>query len=385
MRKFITILLFTIPVFSQAQLSDFTLDGYIKDLYMYYQPEQTEFMREDFLTTNTIHNRLNFKWYTSDQITTIVEMRNRILMGSLISSYPEYSSSLGEDAGYFDLSFIPFKRDKWFMHTMIDRAYIDWSSGNWQVRIGRQRINWGVNLVWNPNDVFNSFSYFDFDYEERPGTDGIKIQYYTGLTSSAELVYKLGRNENERALAGLFRFSQWAYDFQFMGGRVGSDYVIGGGWAGDIYGAGFRGEVSHFIPRNDTESEKATVISVSANYTFGNSLYIHAGMLYNSHGTSGKAGGRDLLFSSNLSAKYLSFAKSSLFGQVSYPVTPLMGAGISGIVNPNDHSWYFGPSLTYSLQTNLELMLTGQLFYGDEGTEFGDIGKLAFGRIRWSF
>ena len=34
---------------------------------------------------------------------------------------------------------------------------------------GRQRINWGQTFVWNVNDVFNAYSYFDFDYKERPG------------------------------------------------------------------------------------------------------------------------------------------------------------------------------------------------------------------------
>ena len=56
--------------------------------------------------------------------------------------------------------------DSWFLHTMLDRAWIDYTRGKLQLRLGRQRINWGTNLVWNPNDVFNTFSYFDFDYEE---------------------------------------------------------------------------------------------------------------------------------------------------------------------------------------------------------------------------
>ena len=37
-----------------------------------------------------------------------------------------------------------------------------------------------MNLVWNPNDLFNAFSFVDFDYEERPGSDALRIQKYTG-------------------------------------------------------------------------------------------------------------------------------------------------------------------------------------------------------------
>jgi hypothetical protein len=267
---------------------------------------------------------------------------------------------------------------------MIDRAYIDYSSGKWQIRAGRQRVNWGINLVWNPNDIFNSFSYFDFDYEERPGTDALRLQYYAGTTSSAELVYKPGNNQTHAAWAGLYKFSKWDYDFQFIGGQAGDDWVFGGGWSGDISGAGFRGELTHFEPRNST-SVRSTVASVSADYTLKNGLYFHTSFLYNSNGKKGKAGGMDLLFNPELSAKQLSFARYSLFGQVSYPVTPLLSASFAGIVNPLDGSFYVGPAFTYSLLSNLELMLTGQLFFGDSGTEFGDIGQIGFGRLKWSF
>ena len=387
-QKQIIILLFlilSIPGFSQDR--SWTLNGYVKELFMYYKPEQQieGFNMNEFMT-NTIHNRLNFKWYTTDKLTTVIEMRNRIIFGNLVKDFQDYQSSINVDNGYFDLSFVPLDGKSWFLHSMIDRAYLDWNSGKWEIRLGRQRVNWGVNLVWNPNDVFNTFSYFDFDYEERPGTDAARVQYYVGATSSAELVYKIGKSTNDMALAGLYHFTSWNYDFQFLGGWVGSDMVVGTGWAGDIEGAGFRGEITHFIPRQgQTDSKTATVASISADYTFPNSLYIHSSILYNSIGAKGKAGGFDPFFNTNLSAKHLSYAQYSLFGQVSYPITPLFSTNITGIINPNDGSWYFGPALTYSLQSNLELMATSQLFFGEEGTEFGDIGKLVFARLKWSF
>lgn len=386
MKRFYLLLLLAVPLLAEAQQA-VSLTGYAKELFMYYKPDQElPGIGSDALVANTFHNRLNFKWYASTQLTAVVEMRNRILFGNLVKQYPAYQSVVDVDNGYLDLSFVPFEGKGWFMHSFFDRAYLDWVSGNWQIRLGRQRINWGVNLVWNPNDVFNSFSYFDFDYEERPGTDALRIQYYTGMTSSAELVYQLGENANDMALAGLYRFSQWDYDFQFIGGWVGTDYMLGAGWAGDIKGAGFRGEITHFKPRQeDSGSETATVASISADYTFPGSLYIHSGILYNSHGTTGKAGGLDPFFNNKLSAKYLSLARYSLFGQCSYPVTPLLSVDLSSILNPNDGSWYIGPTASYSLQNNLELMATGQLFFGEEGSEFGEIGKLLFARLKWSF
>ena len=387
MKSYIFLIFLILPALAFSQERNWTLNGYVKDLQMFYFPgQELPGMDIDHLNTNIVHNRLNFKWYANDKITVVAGMRNRLMFGNILREFPDYRSTVDEDNGWLDLSWVSINAKNGLLHSVIDRAYFDYSSGKWQFRVGRQRINWGVNLVWNPNDVFNTFSYFDFDYEERPGADAVKIQYYTGVTSSAELVFKMADDKRRMALAGLYRFSRWNYDFQVLSGRVGDDYIIGGGWSGDIKGGGFRGEITHFIPRNKADNPvEATVASISGDYTLKNSLYLHVGALFNSHGTTGKAGGMDLLFNPDRSAKHLSLARAELFGQVSYPFTPLLNGSFSGIINPCDHSFYVGPTFTYSLHNNLELMLTGQLFFGDEGTEFGDIGQLAFARLRWSF
>ncbi|HZL10013.1 MAG TPA: hypothetical protein VFC65_08450 [Prolixibacteraceae bacterium] len=234
LRKFIfaatlafLLMLLYYPLF--AQESKVSLNGYVKELYMFYSPENPiPGTDRNNLTSNILHNRLNFKWYTSKKLTTVIEMRNRLMFGSLVKDFPGYQTSVNVDNGLVNMSWIPAQGSGWFMHSMIDRAYLDYSSGKWQVRLGRQRVNWGVNLVWNPNDIFNTFSYFDFDYEERPGTDAVRVQYYTGTTSSAELVYKPGHDNAHTAIAGMYKFTQWNYDFQFLGGQAGNDWVVAG-------------------------------------------------------------------------------------------------------------------------------------------------------------
>ena len=187
----LSVLFLILPKQAFVQESKVSLNGYVKDLYMYYSPEiSLPGAKLEDLWINNVHNRLNFKWYTTSKLTTVVEVRNRVIFGKLVKDFPMYKSTVDVDNGLVDLSWVLAQDNSWFLHSMIDRAYVDYSSGKWQVKVGRQRVNWGINLVWNPNDIFNSFSYFDFDYEERPGTDAARIQYYTGVTSSAELVYK---------------------------------------------------------------------------------------------------------------------------------------------------------------------------------------------------
>jgi hypothetical protein len=389
MKKHLLLLILLITTNVAVPQSKFSFNGYIKELSMYYKPVETIPVSAtdslDYLFMNQIHNRLNFKWNATEKITFDLEMRNRLFFGQMVKKFPGYEDMINQDGGYIDLGAVLISADSWFLHSAIDRVWIDYTYNKWQVRVGRQRVNWGINLVWNPNDIFNTFSYFEFDYEERPGIDGVKIQYYTGETSSAELVYKIGHNPDETAVAGMYRFAKFKTDFQVLGGWMGKDYVLGGGWSGDIKGGGFRGEVSWFIPReSDNGSYEAVVASVSGDYFLKNSLYLHAAFLYNSHGTTGDAGGRSF-FSPDISAKMLSLGRYNLFGQISYPFTPLFSGSFSSMLNPCDGSFFIGPTLTYSLSNNLELMVNGQLFYGDEGTEYGDYGKAIYGRVRWSF
>ena len=384
-RFLLVILLFCFYAVS-GQERKLVLTGYTKDLLFYFHPK-TKFpgISNDQLYSSIIHNRMNVRWYAGEHLTFGIDSRNRLLFGSMIRDLPFYKSTIDFDPGHFDLAAVVASDKSWFLHTMVDRAWMEFSGNRWQVTIGRQRINWGMNLVWNPNDLFNTFSFFDFDYEERPGRDAIRIRYYTGSTSSAEFAYKLGHTNEENTFAGLYRFTAWEYDFQLLTGKAGPDFVTGAGWSGDILGGGFRGEVSWFRPcSKEPESKEAVIASLSGDYTFMNSLYLHGSFLFNSQGTTGRSEGLSL-FDLNLTVKNISKAKYSVFLQASYPITPLFSASASSIINTGDGSFYIGPAATWSLTNNLELLLTGQLFFGDPLTEYGSTGKAAFARLKWAF
>lgn len=387
MRCFLSLILLLCALKGSSQdgMGNCTLEGYVKDLQMFYYVKPLG----EWTNQNTVHNRLNFKWYASSSFTVAVEMRNRLVTGKLVSDFSkwgpiDYGSVIDQDNGFWNLSHTLSKGSDYVLHSMIDRAYVDYSSGNWQLRLGRQRINWGMNLIWNPNDLFNTYSFIDFDYEERPGTDALKVQYYLGATSSAEIVYQPGDDIDQMALAARFVFNKWNYDFQILGGWVQEDMVVGVGWAGDIQGAGFRGEISWFTPRKGDDDD-VCVASLSADYSFQNNLYLHAGGLFNSSGQNTNVGSLDFLGAGERSPKQLSQGKYALFGQISYPITPLWNSTISSIVNPADGSIYLGPSLSYSILENIDLMLMGQLFTGNENTEYGDLGQAIYLRAKWSF
>ncbi|HSG67639.1 MAG TPA: hypothetical protein VK994_02955, partial [Bacteroidales bacterium] len=334
-----------------------------------------------------VKNRFDFRWYPVDGMSVHVGMRNNITFGMIPQMYYPYLADLSlTEPGYLDMTRLVAKDTSFYMTSNFDRLNISYSKGKFQATVGRQRINWGISYVWTPNDIFNTFDYFDFDYVERPGCDAVHLQYYTSSTSSAEMAVKLDSRE-KLTIAGLYKLNKWNYDFQFLGGYMTGDYVLGAGWSGSIKGAGFSGEMSYFHPEeNFADTSGIFVTSVGANYTFRNSLMIQAEGLYNSNGTNGPAGmGAAFFVNREISAKSFTLARFSIFGNISYPVTPLFNASLAAMFNPDDKSVFTGPTLNFSLTSNIEFMVTGQLFFGEAGTEFGDYGKLAYARLKWSF
>ena len=108
--------------------------------------------------------------------------------------------------------------------------------------------------------------------------------------------------------------------------------------------------------------------------------------MFNSDGTKEPAGyGTVLSLYADISAKNFTLAKHSIYAGIGYPVTPLVHADLSAILNPNDKSGFVGPSFDISLTNDISLLVIGQIFWGDTMTEFGDYGSLCYLRLKWNF
>ncbi len=337
---------------------------------------------DSLLMENLIHHRLNFKWYPTHNLTGKLELRNRIISGDFAKNVPNYKALIDVNNDHFDLSYIPAENNP-VIHLMVDRAYLQWIKGDWEIKAGRQRINWGVNLVWNPNDIFNSYSFFDFDYEERPGSDAVSITRYTGFASSIELAGTMANNFNETVIAGKWNLNHWGYDFQVIAGKMERSGIFGAGWAGNISGAGFKGEVSWFMDNNSSQF----LSSITFDYSFVNSLYLNGSILYNSDGANQLSSNSlfDLSLGS-LDVRGLSPYQWNTFLQTSFQFHPLITGGVSTIFYPGDQGLFINPNLSYSVITNLDLDLIGQFFWGDDlFGAYGSLAKVLFLRMKWSY
>jgi hypothetical protein len=383
MKKYLMPVMFLIlcpgTLISQEKGKSITLNGYLTTM----QSVMFDSLSGPFMNENLLHNRLNFKAYLNNKITFAAEFRNRLLTGDMVRYGRPYAGLIGDDNGVVDMSWNIIEEQSFLLNTTVDRLWLDLHYNKFQVTLGRQRINWGQTFVWNPNDIFNAYSFFDFDYVERPGSDAVRLQYFPSSSSAAEFAVKVDAEKDVTA-AGLYRFNKWGYDIQFLAGLVNSeDVVIGAGWSGSIGSISFRGEGSWFDRYEDFPGDKSTVlITTGFDKIFKDNSMAQIQVMYCNNPLS--LDNFNSFYSGNLSSKDLAFSRFSAFGQFTWAVTPLLNLALSAMWFPDLDGYFAGPSIDYSLTENLDFSLVWQHFDAVMAGERSRI-NLGFLRLKYSF
>jgi hypothetical protein len=382
------------PVASRAAWrDDVALSGYVRESPLVWSAPSvlgTGASDTERNITNLIHTRQNFRGYLSSSVTLGLELKTRLVTGDAAQDFLSLTNIAGRNREYFDWEHRFVDEERVVLAMVLDRAWLNANAGPVEITLGRQRIAWGTGLLWNPIDIFNPSSPLDFDNEEKPGTDAGRAQYYFGPNSKVEVAVAPVRETDETVGAMQLVVNRAGYDWIALAGRRGPATVFGGAWSGSIKGGGLRGELLYSIPRDgrvspvdSTVEQSGLLASVDGDYTFANTLYLHGAVLYNERGTPGDAGGA-LLLESYLK-RWLSPARWSLYAEGAKDMTPLLRVQLSGILNPDDRSWYVGPTVTWSAAPNVDVIASGLIFGGGGGTEFGDDGEIVMGWLKWSF
>ncbi|MFI5151283.1 MAG: hypothetical protein ACHQRM_16245 [Bacteroidia bacterium] len=356
------------------------MKGYVKFM------EQVSFGADatNLLTNELIHNRLNFRYDPDTRFHFRLELRNRIYYGELVQAYPGFANLVTASDQTLNLSQNWVNKNSVLMTSAIDRASAEYTSGKWDVTLGRQRVNWGINTVWTPNDIFNTFNFFDFDYEERPGRDAARVQYTLNTASSLEAAFSPGKTPGQDIGALMYRRNKWNYDFQEFAGVCRRDLCLGTGWAGNIKSTGFKGEVTYFTPYHSPGDSSALTASLSADYAFKKGLYLMVSGLYNSSANDSLVNIAKLI-TAQLSAKNIFPFKYTAFVQAMYSFTPILKGSMGVMYSPAGNSIIILPSLSYSIGDNWALDIIAQGFFSEQGGTYRPLGNSIYCRIKWGF
>ena len=154
--------------------------------------------------------------------------------------------------------------------------------------------------------------------------------------------------------------------------------------------AAFRGELSYF--RNLDQFKDTTgylMSSIGFDYTFSNSLMIQVEGLYSAFAREMDVNSFLQFYSGQLDVKNLGFTEWSLFGNVTYPLSPLLQGGLAAIWYPEWKGVYLGPTFDLSLNSNLGLSLILQYFTAEfenlSGIRSRENYTFGFLRLKWNF
>jgi len=355
--------------------------GYVKYLNI------VNFQDADYLTTDNLwHNRLNVRLDFTDNISFRAGMRNRIFYGDMLKSPFFNAEILDKDPGLVDLTFLPVQEKNLLLQSSFDRLFVRMNFAKWEINLGRQRINWGIHTVWNPNDLFNASNYLDFDYEEKPGTDAVRISYETGEMSKLEIAYKPDRDFNTKrdVLAMRYQFNYKDYDVQLILADYYQDINMGLGWAGNIYNWSFKGEASYFLGKDDG-SNNSFVTSLGLDYSFKKGINWSFSGLYNSGFTSVAPNQLLTYFNTDtrLDAKNLFPSKFAFFNSFSGNFGPAWQWRLSEIYATENNIVIMIPQLTYNINDTWQVDITGQSFFAD--IDNMEQHNIVYFRLAWYF
>lgn len=372
-----------------AQSDNLRISGYVQGMPVWINADLPAPFNMDSFWEYRLQNRLNAVYNISSNLTFNWQMRTRFFAGDLVNELNDipgfgYSDLIDMDDGFVDLSWVIADRDKWLLHYIPDRLNLDWFNDDWRITAGRQRINWGINTVTNPNDLFNIYSFYEFDYPERPGTDAIRIQHFINWASRIEVAYSPAKEFRNTVAAAMYVFNTRGYDVQVISGYYKNRLGIGGGWAGSIRQSGFKGEVMLFTDLEESTSghrETNLVAAISADHMFDNSLFLIVEGLYN------KNGGRDqfLLLGEPLSADNPSFSRFQFTATGNYPFSPVWNGSLAAIWYPDESALFLSPTVSRSVTQDIDLNILTQLFIGSDDSAFANAGNVVAASLKWNF
>jgi len=326
-------------------------------------------------------NRLRLEWkgQVSRNIGVEVQYDNEILAGSYLATAQARLEERRPATGYWHLESTYARGSDYLARHRVRRAAVTLSAGATDVKLGRQRVAWGTGRFWSPLDLLNPPSPTALEPGEREGVDAVLVEHKRSPLSRLSAVHVPAAGARHSIALAQWHGNAAAIDYSVTAGRVPEGRLLGLDLAGQIGGAGVRGEWTVTQSRTGGSYQKALV---GVDYAFANTLTVSAEAFYDGSGSTTAAGYDS---AGVLAGQRQTVARRYVGLFASYELTPLLKWSNWLARNMDDRSWYFSPRLTWSMRTDLDLSVGTQLFGGSGNSEFGQRKALYFASAQWFF
>ncbi len=287
----------------------------------------------------------------------------------------------------------------------LDNAYIRMAFKKFDLTVGKQQLSMGTGYTWNPTDLFNTKDVLDPTYEQ-PGHNAIRLDIPLGnrfgivsYISPDEKWKNTAKMLKFKGKVGHFDFSvlgiqrYWSYTdyIQFETGGLYNRTLIGGDFAGELFGLGIWSEggynfMDHKQGFKPEEVKDHWELVFGSDYTFQSGMYIMAEYYFNSMARSNWEKYTLNNWMWMLTSEMKTISRQQVFGLIQYPFTDLITIGSYTIYSVSDQSAAFVPMVQYSLFEDVDLTIFGNIYTGAEGSAYaGNMGNGGLARLRVYF
>jgi hypothetical protein len=334
---------------------------------------------EEHYTLDSTRLRLELKGTLTEQLNLDLQYDNELLLGDYLGT-AQFKAFKDQDPGtYWHAQSAYLDRADAYARHRLYRAALTASVADTDVHIGRQRIAWGTGRFWSPLDILNPLSATALEREERAGVDALLVEHKLDALSRAALVYAPQHDAQDHSLAAMWHGNRAGVDCSLVAGRFRRDNVLGLDLAGQMIDAGVRAEITRTFRRVGIAYTRALL---GLDYAFVNTLTLSGELFYDGAGAIDRSR-YDL--AALLAGRVQNLARRYLGVSARYEITPLLKTRHDLVVNLDDHSRYYSPTLSYSIRDDLDAILGAQLFAGAEGSEFAAFKRLLYVQLQWYF
>lgn len=354
--------------------------GYFKDL----ASGSRSYFTQDAWGDNLDRLRLTYDGKYRDWFSVHVDYDNEIHEGNFIGQ-PDFAVVRDrQSAAWLPLLHVLVDDKHFYWDTSLYRGFVSLHGDSATLTVGRQRIGWGTARFWSPMDMFNPISPLQIEPLERQGVDAALLEFRSPGALRWNVVYS--PQDGFRRSASAVRLSRTIhnYDFDAVAARFGEDWTAGLDFAGQVRGAGLRGEMTyrwrHPIAGADPIStHNALRLTAGSDYAFANGLYVVGEYFYN-QGQPDVAPGRPLNLDVLLqySNEIFTLHRHFLTGGATYPLTPLWKVETYMVFDVAGNSAVVLPRLDHDLTANSELNFGAQLFASSRTGEFHGLSNVYY-------
>jgi len=378
MKKLFSIIFIVSFLFSQAQENNSWFQTHI-DFNGYINHSNILIFHDmnDLSSNNLIHNRINFKYYINDKFSFNAGLRNRIYYGDW-SLNPLLRNSLKKEEGLMKLTRSFINENRLFEISNVDRLYLDLIVNKIEFILGRQRINWGINNIWNPLDIFNASNFLDMDYPEKPGVDAFRVLYDIDGMSDFEFAFSSDKNFDKTNQTWAFKYANSIrnMDIQLQTGYYKEYWFAGLGWAGNLEKIGLKSEWNFYKKSNSN----VLIGSLEADYSFRNGMNWIGSLLYNG-GYTNETIVSSLFNPQKLDAMHLFPSRLAVFSQLNGDFGPAWTWSLGALYGENNRLFILIPSVKHSIADQWDLEVFAQSFFA----EIPGLKQTNIINLRWSY